>query len=330
MNEESLTLFLTDIVKRKVRYPPSTEESSRQKIWDETFTTLQTARIEQAKSNASPSTSTSIPTAPLNLNAAGSSTPLWVRDNVLSPQECEMLIEFASRNGCEEMPTLFGDTHFEHRCGTKIHLDESTLPELTRLRQRIQQCFKLDDHAAQTQCQISFTPPEHAASNTPSIGLHVDQNNGNAGRYQTILIYLNTVPSSCGGGTAWPCLGTANKEVVEAGDRLLNCGITCTSDACRIDLIDHGQVDVQMVDGTVEACLLTAAATQGLYCAPIQGRAVLFYSVKENGEPDASSFHAGLSVGGSSAKWTLQMFTTFPPDVVDRKEFLKSTMRKTI
>ena len=326
MNEELLTQFLTDTVKRKVRYPPSTDATSRKKVWDETFATLQTARIEQAKSNSPPSTS--IPTPPLNLNAAGSSTPLWVRDNVLSPQECEMLIEFASKSGCEKMPNLFGDTHF--RCGTKIHLDESTLPELTRLRQRIQQCFKLDDHAAQTQCQISFTPPEHAVSNTPSIGLHVDQNNGNTERYQTILIYLNTVPSSCGGGTAWPCLGTARKEVVEAGERLLNCGFTCTSDACRIDLIDHEQVDVQMVDGTVEACLLTAAATQGIYCAPVQGRAVLFYSVTGNGEPDASSFHAGLSVSGSSAKWTLQMFTSFPPDVVDRKEFLKNNMRKTI
>ncbi len=54
--------------------------------------------------------------------------------------------------------------------------------------------------------------------------------------------------------------------------------------------------------------------------------------MKESGEPDPKSWHGGLSVGGcnnhlNTGKWTLQMFTTLPSNVVDKKEFLKQNMK---
>ena len=75
--------------------------------------------------------------------------------------------------------------------------------------------------------QISLTLPEKTGSHpdSPSIGLHVDQNNGNEDRFCTVLVYLNGGGGGgtglvVGGSTVWPCVpaaGSGGNRAAPAG-----------------------------------------------------------------------------------------------------------------
>eukprot|EP00967_Tisochrysis_lutea_P088008 scaffold124638_cov33-Tisochrysis_lutea.AAC.1 len=68
-------------------------------------------------------------------------------------------------------------------------------------------------------CQLTFNAPETSGNGGASIGLHVDQNNGAAYRWATIVIYLNTIEPERGGTTVFPCAIQQAAELVPCVER---------------------------------------------------------------------------------------------------------------
>lgn len=330
--ELRLSKFLSDVVSQRVLFEPDDASRLRRAaLWHVMFQRLDTARRSQPprSKSASPlklsiidtssgpsetALSTLDDSAPVLISREN---PMWLCSNFLTQQDCEILIDYAlKQHEITGMPSTWSPDA-THRCGTKMtvsnmHVETHATPEIarvfSRLRTKADSLFHIDatgEYAKLSRCQISFTPPEPSCipKNSPSIGLHVDQNNGNTSRWATVLVYLNSLTEECGGATVWPCAGDATKDdVVHAGVELLQTGFTSTSEACSIDVQD-GEVEVSMVDGTDAASRLLAdiapnplkstqpICTSGIALTPCAGTAVCFYSTDRYGTPDPRSWH---------------------------------------
>eukprot|EP00041_Stephanoeca_diplocostata_P021109 m.485556 g.485556 ORF g.485556 m.485556 type:complete len:503 (-) comp21736_c0_seq1:2299-3807(-) len=325
--ELRLSTFLNDVISQRLFFEPDpSTHQERSWQWDRMFQQLETTR----KTLLAPTLTVSSAVSDRNHAASLLQTsqepalspvliskeyPMWQYDGFLNAHECEVLIEYAkAQPEIASVPDTWSlDT--VHRCATQIKIpnditgageDSEVVHVLSRLRAKAYSCFRIDatgKYASLSQCQISFTPPEPKSipRNSPSIGLHVDQNNGNSSRWATVLVYLNSMTEASGGATVWPCAGEgAHEDVVSAGRELLQTGITSTSDACNIQMQD-GKVDVSMVDGTDAASRLLSYAVpcvlhpeqrpSGITRTPCAGTAVCFYSTDNRGTPDPRSWH---------------------------------------
>jgi hypothetical protein len=346
-----LSVFLTQNVQQRLRFPPDkAHESERREQWTKQFRAWEIARADvDARYSNDTASAAMVASEPTRLSKS-----IFYSKDFLSQEECAELIALASMEA--EVPKLWNpDT--THRTKTSVCLDDlagsgnchaKRLLEVVRLRAGT--VFDIHFQESPSRCQITFSAPEAVSTNSPSIGLHVDQNNGNGDRWATVLVYLNTLPAGMGGSTTWPCAAesayenhSSNEEessggvedydpetgapskimnLQDAGAHLLKAGITCTSDAIDVVTGAEGEIDVGMVPGTVSAAYLASAAGKsGVTTTPVSGEAVMFYNVTlDTAEPDPRSWHGGLSVANACpfGKWTLQMFATFPPSPENR------------
>ena len=347
MDAASLGEFLSRTAQRRVRFSLEAAQqvtadaagAARFRALEATRQARQrTAEHDGVAAAAAPAAPALALTATSRLQAA---SPIWCCERFLSPDECEALISLGKSGGCASRPMLWQPgASFPHRAGTKAMLEDQAMLACVRERAALVFGIPCDGPLSTASCQISFTAPEPTSpANSASIGLHVDQNNSNDDRWATVLVYLNSLPPSCGGCTVWPCAdnssvasalnnsasaddgglisgdlvhdvdasGTSSRvirSVQDASRHLLDIGVTCTSDALDIATDEaDGSLQVALVPGTVAAAKLEEAATtnnQGVKTLPRMGRAVCFFSVAPTPSKDGVEIDVKSWHGGLS------------------------------
>jgi hypothetical protein len=127
-------------------------------------------------------------------------------------------------------------------------------------------------------------------------GLHMDTNNECIFRHVTVILYLNDVPTNCGGATVFPLARTLeNDPALLASRRLLaekishtrSCGLVRRSGERR-------ETDAKLLETRVggnfieDPNLETAIRVQ-----PKAGRLLLFFSRTADGKDDPRAWHGG-------------------------------------
>lgn len=295
-------------------------------------------------------------------------------DNFLTAEECQALIAMArvaSSARASIKPRLQArQLRHKHYVATpSVMSDQWTwLPSrATRLLRHIEQRI-----CAVTSCppsneegetlEINYTPARYSREDMPStdtldgtmwmsseVGVHVDVNNGYPHRFVTALCYLNSVSTLRGGATCFPAAGEQNRAIRNIATSLLRNGVYHTDAALRQDydeaLFDSACKVVAAASalcGDEKAPAPVAKFNPGIRIQPRTGAVCLFWSLDDDGDLDARTFHGGCRVLTESVdnrrfwhqgKWTLQSFKQVPvtlraeQNALDRLAFLHTSRR---
>lgn len=326
---DAIVDFLTEQVQLRVVAPPEGTHAEREGQWGECWGEWM-SRIDsdhcppKAQEEELRIGPTTLATDPGVYHLSG----------LMTPDECIAVTQWGSVEGATHAPPDHWSPTLEaadvsRRVVVKLDSGDPRTPlspaaaaALDAVVVRTLHLLRLPEHFASTSevVQVTFSAPESVVPNSPTIGLHVDQNNGNPTRWATVLVYLNDVDPGAGGGTIFP-LAQPDGGDSTIGQALLDNGITSTSEACVLTIDSPGEVSIAPVDGTDAAAALTALARDeaaGVRTEPRRGDGVLFFSATPAAPLQSSprSWHCGGSVAGSTGKWTLQIFLTLPVDVV--------------
>jgi len=125
-------------------------------------------------------------------------------------------------------------------------------------------------------------------------GLHVDTNNDSTFRSVTVILYLNDIPSECGGATVFPLANAEDKDpAMMAATRLLSDQIAHTRGpratlSNGISLSKNHKADASLLEASVGM-----DKAPGLRVQPQAGRLCIFFSRLDNGDIDPRSWHGG-------------------------------------
>eukprot|EP00545_Synedropsis_sp_CCMP1620_P009329 CAMPEP_0119028606 /NCGR_PEP_ID=MMETSP1176-20130426/39184_1 /TAXON_ID=265551 /ORGANISM="Synedropsis recta cf, Strain CCMP1620" /LENGTH=392 /DNA_ID=CAMNT_0006984779 /DNA_START=45 /DNA_END=1223 /DNA_ORIENTATION=+ len=127
-------------------------------------------------------------------------------------------------------------------------------------------------------------------------GVHMDTNNDCIFRHLTAILYLNDVPTECGGATLFPLARVFdNDPVLSASKRLLHekightrsCGVVRKSGVNR-------EADAQLLESRVGSHFLKNPSAEGaIRVQPQAGKLLLFFSRTASGMEDPRSWHGG-------------------------------------
>lgn len=194
-----------------------------------------------------------------------SSPPVLVWDSFATPSECASLLE-GDWQSCEVYETVAS------RLGTLM---------------------KAEPHVHEERRRFLLTPQDNIPDH-----LHVDTNNGKLATFATAILYLTTVDEGAGGHTCLPLADSSDDDPCLAAAQLLG--------SANI----HHALGAVTEEETRAAELLAIAATdctkgkRGVKVRPVQGKLLLFYGRKSNGEIDHRSWHRGDALLGEYNKRT--------------------------
>jgi hypothetical protein len=144
-------------------------------------------------------------------------------------------------------------------------------------------------------------------------GLHMDMNNDCIFRLVTAILYLNDVPTNCGGATMFPLARTLeNDPALLASRRLLaekishtrSCGLVRRSGEKR-------ETDAKLLETRVGSNFIDDPNLEtAIRVQPKAGRLLLFFSRTADGKDDPRAWHGGEQLLDNVDKNTGETITT--------------------
>jgi hypothetical protein len=200
-----------------------------------------------------------------------SSSPLmFTMDNFMDPHACSTLTEDDSEAFCLE---------FRHRVSQLL---EGQIGAMDGMKFNYASSRDANNDASE---EVTF--PD---------GVHMDTNNDCIFRHLTAILYLNDVPTECGGATLFPLARAfRNDPALEASRRLLDekightrsCGVVRKSGVKR-------EADAALVESRTGGQFLQNPALEGaIRVQPKAGKVLFFFSRTATGVEDPRSWHGG-------------------------------------
>ncbi len=277
-----------------------------------------------------------------------SAAPLvYALHDFLSAAECDHFIRLGHCRGCPRggtpaVPGALGQCEWPPLMAND--------PIASEVEARVGELVGCPPHAADGGVKLMYTPhaDELAGREGPEdarapLGVHVDTNKA-PHRWVTVLVYLNSLPTGCGGETCFPLAAPfepssrslaaaaaqapppprGTREGIEAARALLAAGCHHTRDTVIVKgagkpVGDPGLLAAAETLERVSEASMRADEGEGgeggggVCVAPRRGTACCFYTLEPSAAVDPRSFHFGASLLEAGAgKWTLQFFKQLP------------------
>ena len=125
-------------------------------------------------------------------------------------------------------------------------------------------------------------------------GLHMDTNNQCLERHVTAILYLNDVPTECGGATVFPIArASPHDPALKASERLLQHQIDHTHSPALLD-DPNLQADAALLESRVGSNFGESPHNEtAIKIQPKAGRLLVFFSRRNDGTQDPRAWHAG-------------------------------------
>jgi hypothetical protein len=196
-------------------------------------------------------------------------------------------------------PLMFTvDEFIDPQACARVETKEEALQLGLHFQQRVAKLLFNGQTGAMDGLRFNDASSEDSNNNNTTFpdGLHMDTNNECIFRHVTAILYLNDVPSTCGGATMFPLARTLPHDpTVTASQRLLaeriphtrSCGTVRRSGIRR-------EADGQLLETRVGSDFLANPDMEtAIRVQPQAGRLLLFFSRSADGQEDPRAWHGG-------------------------------------